>query len=124
MAGLVTHVTNIARRSALSWPPLSRSLRVSHPRTPPHTLSQGTEKVILIQEQLSKNRIIIDTDQHGEVRCGDDGCTHGHAARGRAIRVSCSVCVCCVVASAACRDQAFGTLACPPAHSPPPPGGL
>lgn len=29
---------------------------------------RGTEKVILIQEQLSKNRIIIDTDSHGEVR--------------------------------------------------------
>lgn len=29
---------------------------------------RGTEKVILIQEQLSKNRIIVDTDSHGEVR--------------------------------------------------------
>jgi DNA-directed RNA polymerase III subunit RPC2 len=28
---------------------------------------KGTEKVILIQEQLSKNRIIIDTDTHGLV---------------------------------------------------------
>ncbi|KAL3700627.1 hypothetical protein R1sor_018649 [Riccia sorocarpa] len=27
---------------------------------------KGTEKVILIQEQLSKNRIIIDTDSHGK----------------------------------------------------------
>jgi DNA-directed RNA polymerase III subunit RPC2 len=31
------------------------------------TPHQGTEKVILIQEQLSKNRIIIDTDSHGQV---------------------------------------------------------
>ena len=28
---------------------------------------QGTEKVILIQEQLSKNRIIIESDSHGEI---------------------------------------------------------
>ena len=29
---------------------------------------QGTEKVVLIQEQLSKNRIIVDIDNHGQVR--------------------------------------------------------
>lgn len=38
--------------------------------------SQGTEKVILIQEQLSKNRIIIDTDQHGEVTASVTSSTH------------------------------------------------
>jgi hypothetical protein len=37
---------------------------------------QGTEKVILIQEQLSKNRIIIDTDQHGEVTASVTSSTH------------------------------------------------
>ena len=37
---------------------------------------QGTEKVILIQEQLSKNRIIIDTDQHGEVVASVTSSTH------------------------------------------------
>ena len=37
------------------------------PHPPPPTPPQGTEKVILIQEQLSKNRIIIDTDSNGEV---------------------------------------------------------
>jgi DNA-directed RNA polymerase III subunit RPC2 len=38
--------------------------------------AQGTEKVILIQEQLSKNRIIIDTDQHGEVVASVTSSTH------------------------------------------------
>eukprot|EP00879_Flechtneria_rotunda_P016899 GHRR01017690.1.p1 GENE.GHRR01017690.1~~GHRR01017690.1.p1 ORF type:complete len:405 (+),score=105.87 GHRR01017690.1:321-1535(+) len=37
---------------------------------------RGTEKVILIQEQLSKNRIIIDTDQHGEVVASVTSSTH------------------------------------------------
>jgi hypothetical protein len=32
-------------------------------------------QVILIQEQLSKNRIIIDTDSHGEVGAGAATCT-------------------------------------------------
>ena len=31
---------------------------------------KGTEKVILIQEQLSKNRIIIDLDSKGQVSIG------------------------------------------------------
>ena len=31
---------------------------------------KGTEKVILIQEQLSKNRIIIDLDSKGQVSTG------------------------------------------------------
>lgn len=30
---------------------------------------RGTEKVILIQEQLSKNRIIVDADRKGNVGC-------------------------------------------------------
>lgn len=30
---------------------------------------RGTEKVILIQEQLSKNRIIVDVDRKGTVGC-------------------------------------------------------
>jgi len=30
---------------------------------------RGTEKVILIQEQLSKNRIIVDVDRKGNVGC-------------------------------------------------------
>lgn len=30
---------------------------------------RGTEKVILIQEQLSKNRIIVDVDRKGNVNC-------------------------------------------------------
>ncbi len=29
----------------------------------------GTEKVILIQEQLSKNRMIVEVDKHGSVGC-------------------------------------------------------
>jgi DNA-directed RNA polymerase beta subunit len=38
--------------------------------------AQGTEKVILIQEQLSKNRVIIDIDSHGEVCAGVQSSTH------------------------------------------------
>mmetsp|Transcript_18127 Transcript_18127/g.33118 ORF Transcript_18127/g.33118 Transcript_18127/m.33118 type:complete len:1156 (-) Transcript_18127:48-3515(-) len=37
---------------------------------------KGTEKVILIQEQLSKNRIIVDTDSHGEVVSSVTSSTH------------------------------------------------
>lgn len=37
---------------------------------------RGTEKVILIQEQLSKNRIIIDTDSHGAVMATVTSSTH------------------------------------------------
>ncbi|KAL3691016.1 hypothetical protein R1sor_004667 [Riccia sorocarpa] len=37
---------------------------------------KGTEKVILIQEQLSKNRIIIDTDSHGNVAASVTSSTH------------------------------------------------
>ncbi|PSC73428.1 DNA-directed RNA polymerase III subunit RPC2 [Micractinium conductrix] len=37
---------------------------------------KGTEKVILIQEQLSKNRIIIDTDSHGQIVASVTSSTH------------------------------------------------
>jgi DNA-directed RNA polymerase III subunit RPC2 len=37
---------------------------------------KGTEKVILIQEQLSKNRIIIDTDSKGRVIASVTSSTH------------------------------------------------
>lgn len=37
---------------------------------------RGTEKVILIQEQLSKNRIIIDTDNNGNVMASVTSSTH------------------------------------------------
>lgn len=37
---------------------------------------KGTEKVILIQEQLSKNRIIVDTDSHGQVVASVTSSTH------------------------------------------------
>jgi DNA-directed RNA polymerase III subunit RPC2 len=37
---------------------------------------QGTEKVILMQEQLSKNRIIIDVDSHQQVKASVQSSTH------------------------------------------------
>ena len=37
---------------------------------------KGTEKVILIQEQLSKNRIIIDLDSKGQVTVSIASSTH------------------------------------------------
>lgn len=37
---------------------------------------KGTEKVILIQEQLSKNRIIVDIDAHGQVLASVTSSTH------------------------------------------------
>lgn len=37
---------------------------------------KGTEKVILIQEQLSKNRIIVDLDAHGQVHASVTSSTH------------------------------------------------
>ena len=39
-------------------------------------LLQGTEKVILMQEQLSKNRIIIDVDSHQQVTASVQSSTH------------------------------------------------
>ena len=32
-------------------------------------VANGTEKVILIQEQLSKNRIIVEADKKGNIGC-------------------------------------------------------
>ena len=32
-------------------------------------MANGTEKVILIQEQLSKNRIIVEADKKGNIGC-------------------------------------------------------
>lgn len=32
-------------------------------------IANGTEKVILIQEQLSKNRIIVEADKKGNIGC-------------------------------------------------------
>eukprot|EP00884_Botryococcus_braunii_P009393 jgi/Botrbrau1/18455/Bobra.0072s0038.1 len=37
---------------------------------------KGTEKVILIQEQLSKNRIIVDVDGHGQITASVTSSTH------------------------------------------------
>ena len=37
---------------------------------------KGTEKVILIQEQLSKNRIIVDLDSRGQVTASVTSSTH------------------------------------------------
>ncbi|KAG1669071.1 hypothetical protein FOA52_003989 [Chlamydomonas sp. UWO 241] len=42
---------------------------------------RGTEKIILIQEQLSKNRIIIDTDPKGEVCASVTSSTHERKSR-------------------------------------------
>ena len=40
-----------------------------HSVTGGYFIVNGTEKVILIQEQLSKNRIIVETDKKGNVGC-------------------------------------------------------
>lgn len=32
-------------------------------------ITRGTEKVILIQEQLSKNRMLVELDRHGLMSC-------------------------------------------------------
>lgn len=37
---------------------------------------QGAEKVVLIQEQLSNNRIIIDTDKNGAITASVTSSTH------------------------------------------------
>ena len=37
---------------------------------------QGTEKVILMQEQLQKNRIIVDVDSHQQVTASVTSSTH------------------------------------------------
>ncbi|CAL8109808.1 unnamed protein product [Orchesella dallaii] len=42
---------------------------------------KGTEKVILIQEQLSKNRMIVEQDRKGEVTCQVTSSTHEKKSR-------------------------------------------
>lgn len=42
---------------------------------------KGTEKVIMIQEQLSKNRIIIDTDKKGRVTASVTSSTHDRKSK-------------------------------------------
>ena len=42
---------------------------------------RGVEKVILIQEQLSKNRMIVDVDRHGVVECSVTSSTHERKSR-------------------------------------------
>ena len=37
-------------------------------------IANGTEKVILIQEQLSKNRIIVEVDKKGNIGCSVTRC--------------------------------------------------
>ena len=53
---------------------------------------KGTEKVILIQEQLSKNRIIIDTGKAAVWGCGGNGA----ACWLLAVYGSCRCLACCV----------------------------
>ena len=48
--------------------------------------AQGTEKVILIQEQLSKNRIIIDTDSKGQVTASVTSSTHERKSKTNVVR--------------------------------------
>lgn len=42
---------------------------------------RGVEKVILIQEQLSKNRMIVDIDQKGNIGCSVTSSTHERKSR-------------------------------------------
>ncbi len=42
---------------------------------------RGTEKVILIQEQLSKNRMIVDLDNKGNIGCSVTSSTHERKSR-------------------------------------------
>lgn len=42
---------------------------------------RGTEKVILIQEQLSKNRMIVDVDRKGNIECSVTSSTHERKSR-------------------------------------------
>ena len=45
--------------------------------------SQGTEKVILIQEQLSKNRVIIDLNSKGQIEASVTSSTHERRSQTR-----------------------------------------
>lgn len=44
-------------------------------------ITRGTEKVILIQEQMSKNRMIVEVDRTGQVVCQVTSSTHGTKTR-------------------------------------------
>ena len=39
-------------------------------------ITRGTEKVILIQEQLSKNRMLVELDKSGQMMCHVTSSTH------------------------------------------------
>lgn len=44
-------------------------------------VANGTEKVILIQEQLSKNRIIVEADKKGNIGCSVTRCAFYNSSR-------------------------------------------
>ena len=44
-------------------------------------ITRGQEKVILIQEQLSKNRMIVEVDRTGQITCQVTSSTHGAKSR-------------------------------------------
>merc|ERR1739842_5206 len=46
---------------------------------------RGTEKVILIQEQLSKNRMMVDHDSKGNVACSVTSSTHERKSKTNVI---------------------------------------
>ena len=48
-------------------------------------ITRGQEKVILIQEQLSKNRMIVEIDKSGQVTCQVTSSTHGTKTRTNVI---------------------------------------
>ncbi len=48
-------------------------------------ITRGQEKVILIQEQLSKNRMIVEIDKSGNVTCQVTSSTHGTKTRTNVI---------------------------------------
>ena len=48
-------------------------------------ITRGQEKVILIQEQLSKNRMIVEVDKSGQVTCQVTSSTHGTKTRTNVI---------------------------------------
>ena len=48
-------------------------------------ITRGQEKVILIQEQLSKNRMIVEMDKSGNVTCQVTSSTHGSKTRTNVI---------------------------------------
>ena len=48
-------------------------------------ITRGQEKVILIQEQLSKNRMIVDVEKNGNVSCQVTSSTHAVKTRTNVI---------------------------------------